>query len=199
MSLEEEMEHYRKPDYAIAPMILNRWSPRAMSGEPLEEETLMSLFEAARWAPSCFNDQPWRFLYARREGPHWEDFFGLLVEANQAWAKQAAVLVVAVSHKVFEYNAKPSPTHTFDTGAAWQNLALEGAHRGLVVHGMAGFDYERAPEVLGLPEDYAVEAMIAIGKPGAKTDLPEALQKKEFPSSRKPIPEFAWEGGFGDK
>ncbi len=199
MSLEEEMEHYRKPDYAIAPMILNRWSPRAMSGEALEEETLMSLFEAARWAPSCFNDQPWRFLYARREGAHWEDFFGLLVEANQAWARQAAVLVVAVSHKVFEYNAKPSPTHTFDTGAAWQNLALQGAHLGLVVHGMAGFDYARAPEVLGLPEDYAVEAMIAIGKPGDKAKLPEALQNKEFPSARKAIPEFAWEGGFGDK
>jgi nitroreductase len=110
----------RKPDHEIEPILLDRWSPRAMSGEEISHEELMRLFEAARWAPSSFNAQQWRALYARRGTEHWQTFFDLLVDANKAWAKNAAVLVVFISRKNFDYNDEPSVTHSYDCGAAWQ-------------------------------------------------------------------------------
>lgn len=189
----------RKAQYPIADIILNRWSPRAMSGEPITDQELMTLFEAARWAPSSFNNQPWRFIYANRSSIHWDKLYNLLVPANQSWAKNAAVLVVIVSHNNFEYNNTPSRTHSFDTGSAWENLALQGHANGLVVHGMEGFDYERAKKELLVPDDYTVEAMCAIGKPGSLDVLPPELQKKEEPSDRKPISELIFEGAFKKK
>ncbi len=186
----------RKPTYPIQPLILHRWSPRAMSGESLSDEELMPLFEAARWAPSSYNGQPWRFLYAKRDTPHWKTFFNLLVEFNQSWCKNAAVLVVVIARKTFEYNNKPCITHQYDTGAAWENLALEGSARGLVVHGMEGFDYKKAQKDLKIPDAYAVLAMAAIGKPAAKENLPENLAKMEVPSDRKPLKEMIMEGEF---
>ncbi len=186
----------RKPDYPIHPLILNRWSPRAMSAEPLSDEELMPLFEAARWAPSCFNNQPWRFIYAKRDTPHFSKFFDLLVEFNQTWCNMAAVLGVIVSEKIFEKTKKPSITHSFDTGAAWENLALEGNSRNLVVHGMQGFDYEKAKDVLKVPDEFEVLAMFAIGKKAPKETLSEELQKKESPSGRKKVSEIAMEGEF---
>lgn len=185
---------HRKSDHPIHPLILNRWSPRAMTGEELPSETLMSLFEAARWAPSSYNNQPWRFLYARRSTPHWDTFFNLLVDFNKSWCDKAAVLGVIVSHKVFERNQKPSPTHAFDTGAAWENLALEGNGRNLVVHGMQGFDYEKARHALHIPAEYEVLAMFAIGKSAPKETLSPDLRTKETPSTRRKVPEFAFEG-----
>ncbi len=186
----------RKPDYEIQPLILNRWSARAMSGEGLSDTELMPLFEAARWAPSSYNNQPWRFVYAKRETGYWEKFLDLLVPGNQAWAKEAAVLIIVVSKKTFDYNGKPSRTHNFDTGAAWENLALEGTSRGLVVHAMQGFDYDRAREVAIIPDDYDVEAMIAIGKPGKKESLPPKLQESESPNDRRSLNEIIKEGKF---
>ena len=180
----------RQSDYPIEPLILNRWSPRAMSGEAMEDEELFPLFEAARWAPSSYNAQPWRFVYAKRETEAWKALFELLVPFNQTWANDAAVLVLISSHTVFESNGKPSPTHSFDTGAAWENLALEGSARGLVVHGMQGFDYDKAKKVCSMPDDFDVEAMVAIGKPGKVSDLPKETQAKESPSSRKPLNEI---------
>ena len=185
----------RTSDYPIQPMILNRWSPRAMTGEALSDEELFPLFEAARWAPSSYNEQPWRFLYAKRETAHFEKFFDLLVEFNKKWCVNAAVLGVIVSHKK-KGNGKPAVTYGLDAGAAWENLALEGTSRGLVVHGMEGFDYEKAAKVLHVPEDYAVLAMFAVGKKAAKETLPEDLREREFPSGRKKIEEFAFEGSF---
>ena len=123
----------------------------------------------------------------------------MLVEGNKIWAKNAAVLVVVISRKNFEYDEKPSPTHIFDTGAAWENLALEGSLRGLVVHGMQGFDYEKARTALTVPDNYEVCAMIAIGKRGNKEDLPKELQKMEKPSDRRPLKEIAIEGTFRGK
>ena len=196
MATAHAVETARKAAFPIHSLILNRWSPRAMTGEPLAADTLKSLFEAARWAPSSYNGQPWRFLYARRGTPAWDRFFSLLVEFNQSWAKNAAALVVVVSRRTFEHNGKPARTHSFDAGAAWENLALEGSSRGLVVHGMEGFDYDRARTVLSIPEEFHVEAMIAIGKPGPIEALPEGLREGEAPSSRKPVEEIAWEGGF---
>jgi hypothetical protein len=131
--LNPEVERTRKLQYEINPLIINRWSPRSMTGENLNDS---ELFEAARWSPSSFNGQPWRFIYARRSTEHWDRLFNLLVESNKVWTKNAAALVVIISRKNFEHNEKPSITHQFDTGAAWQNLALEASSRGIVAHGI---------------------------------------------------------------
>lgn len=186
----------RKSDYKILDILLNRWSPRAMSGKQLSDERLNTLFEAARWAPSSYNNQPWHFIYAKRDTVSWQKLFNLLVPANQSWAKDAAVLMVLISHNTFSYNNKPSRTHTFDTGSAWENLALQGSAMDLVVHGMEGFDYDRAKKDLHIPEDYTVEAMIAVGFPGPVENLPQDLRAREVPSDRKKISEFISEGVF---
>ena len=186
----------RKLEYKCDDIFPKRWSPRAMSGEDLSDEELMILFEAAKWAPSTYNTQPWRFLYAKRGTKEWEKFFNLLAEPNQVWCKNAAVLMVLISNKNFEYNGKPDGTHSLCSGSAWQNIALQASMNDFVTHGMAGFDYEKAKEILKIPDDYNVEMMIAIGKPGKKEDLPEQLQKIEAPSDRKKIKEIAIEGEF---
>jgi nitroreductase len=190
------MQNPRKSRYKINELFINRWSPRAMSGAEISDEELMTLFEAARWAPSSFNGQPWRFLYAKRDTPSWKIFFDLLVPFNQAWTKNAAVLILVITRTTFEWNNKPERTHSFDAGAACENLALQGFLDGLVVHGMEGFDYDRAKEDLDIPEDYHVEAMFAVGKPGAVKNLSPELQERELPSDRKNIEEFAFEGKF---
>jgi nitroreductase len=187
---------FRTPDYPIESIFIDRWSPRAMTGESLTERELLTLFEAARWAPSTYNEQEWRFLYATREGPHWQTFLELLMEANQVWCRHAAVLVVVLSHRVFERNGKINPVHTFDSGAAFENLALQGAVMGLVVHGMAGFDRDKARAALAVPGDYDVEAMVALGRPGDPDQLPPELQAREKPSGRKPVREIIREGKF---
>jgi nitroreductase len=186
----------RTADHPIEPIFLRRWSPRAMSGDALSDAELLTLFEAARWAPSTYNEQEWRFLYAPRDSRHWPAFFDLLADANKTWCLRAGVLVVVLSRKVFERNGKPNPVHTFDTGAAFENLALQGAALGLVVHGMAGFDRARAARDLNVPEHYDVEAMIAIGRPGSVDDLPPELKEREVPSGRKPARELICEGPF---
>lgn len=196
MDIDNEVGKFRKAENGVDPLFVNRWSPRAMSGEAISRAELMRLFEAARWAPSAFNNQPWRFLYAMRDTPDWDTFFGLMVEANQSWAKNAGALLVVVSKKTFDHNGKPSRTHSLDTGSAWMSLALQGTLQGLVVHGMQGFDYDRATTALNVGGEYQVEAMAAIGRPGKKEDLPEATQEREFPSERKPLSEIALEGGF---
>ena len=179
----------RKADHAIEPLLLDRWSPRAMSGEEISQDELMRLFEAARWAPSSFNTQQWRALYARRGTEHWQTFFDLLVDANKMWAKNAAVLVVFISRKLFDHDNEPSVTHSYDCGAAWENFALQGFHQGLVVHGMEGFDQERARKELQIPDEFQVEAMAAVGRPGPKELLPERLQARESPNDRRKVSE----------
>jgi len=186
----------RKADFPIEQLLLDRWSPRAMSGEEISDEELMRLFEAARWAPSSFNAQQWRALYARRGTEHWPRFLELLVEGNKSWAKNAALLVLFVSRTTFEYNGEPSITHSFDTGAAWENFALQGFRQGLVVHGMEGFDYERARLELRIPDQFQIEAMAAVGKPGPKEALPDRLQERESPSDRRKLAESICEGPF---
>ena len=184
----------RKPEHPINPLFLNRWSPRAMSGEPISDAELMALFEAAKWAPSSYNNQPWRFLYAKRDTPQWDIFFGLLGEFNQSWCKNAAALIVVCALKNFTHNGKPSRTHDFDAGAAWMSLALQGSMNGLVVHGMEGFDYDKARTVLKIPEDVDVECMVAVGKPGKRESLPAQLQEREVPSDRKKLKEIVYGG-----
>src|SRR5205085_3830090 len=186
----------REAGYPVDKIFVDRWSPRAMTGEGLPEEELMTLFEAARWAPSSYNNQPWRILYARRDTEHWPLFLGLLVEGNRAWAKDAAALLLFVSKTTFDFNGETYPTYSFDTGAAWENLALQATLKGLVAHGMQGFDYETARKELEVPDNFDVMAMIAIGKRGPKDKLPEDLQNKELPNGRKPLSEIVMEGMF---
>lgn len=186
----------RKADHPIDNLFIDRWSPRAMSGEDIAESDLKVLFEAARWAPSAYNNQPWRILYTHRGSEEWPLFLDLLVEMNKTWARNAAVLMVMVSKTTFDHNGKPSVTHSFDCGAAWASLALQGSLKGYVVHGMQGFDYERARTSLNIPDGYRVEAMAAVGKPGTKETLPEDLQKRESPNDRKKLVETVCEGPF---
>ncbi|MFV8755782.1 nitroreductase family protein [Nannocystaceae bacterium ST9] len=185
----------RTAQHPIEAWFLERWSARALSGEPLAAGELERLFEAARWAPSSMNGQPWRFLYARAGSPAFATFFDLLVPGNQAWCVRASALLVVVSKTTFD-NGNPARTHSFDAGAAWMSLALQGSRMGLVVHGMQGFDYDAARSRLGVPEDHDVECMIAVGKPGKIEDLPEGYRAREQPSDRKPIEAFAFEGAF---
>jgi nitroreductase len=193
--MKDALDH-RKADHPVEPLIVARWSPRAMSGEALTDEEIRTLFEAARWAPSTYNEQEWRFLYARRATPQWQTFFDLLVEGNQAWCDRAALLVVILAHKVFSRNGKPNPVHLFDSGCAFENLALQGTAMGLVVHGMQGFDFDKARTALKVPDDYAVAAMFAAGRPGDPMQLPQHLQEREKPSDRMPVKQIICEGAF---
>lgn len=186
----------RTADHPIDNLFLDRWSPRAMTGEAIPQEELVVLFEAARWAPSSYNNQPWRILYAGRDSKHWAIFFGLLVEFNQSWAKDAGALVLFISRTHFDFNGEPSVTHSFDTGAAWENLALQGWLKGLVVHGMQGFDYDRARAALNIPEGFQVEAMAAIGRPADPASLSDELREKEKPSDRRELEKTICEGPF---
>ncbi|RKP59218.1 nitroreductase family protein [Pararobbsia silviterrae] len=190
----------RIAEHPIEQQFLERWSPRAYAGEPIPEATLKSLLEAARWAPSSYNAQPWRFVYARRDTPHWEQFLGFLNEFNQSWAKNASAIVIVISKTTSlppgGTQEVPWPTHSFDTGAAWGYLALQASLSGWPAHGMVGILKDKIRAELGLPENYAVEAAVAIGKQGDKSILPEGLQQREAPSPRKPLSEVASEGKF---
>ena len=195
MNLQQIAKENRKAETDVNEMFYTRWSPRSMSGETLTKEELLPLFEAAKWSPSSFNEQPWRFVVGLDEQK--DKLMEYLVGFNQQWCKNAAALVVILSHKTFSRNDKPNANHSFDTGAAWMALSLEGARRDLVVHGMAGFDKEKIRAELQIPEEYEIDAMCAIGKLGKKEDLPEGLQDKEIPSQRKAISEIVnFDGSF---
>lgn len=186
-----DIRQYRKAEYPVDDIFINRWSPRAMSGEAVTEQELMPLFEAARWSPSAFNNQSWRFLYSFKGSETWDTFFGLLAEGNQSWVKDAGALVLILSKTTFDHNGKPTATHAFDTGAAWQSFALQGSKNGLVIHGMQGFDYDRARTELGIPDVYEVQAMASVGKPGNPDSLSDKLRDMEKPSGRKAVAEIA--------
>jgi nitroreductase len=186
----------RQAAHPIDSLFLDRWSPRAMTGEPIAEEELLVLFEAAHWAPSSGNSQPWRFLYAHRDTEQWPLFFDLLAEGNRTWCHRAAALIVFISRTTHDQSGRALVTHSYDTGAAWMSFACQGWLRGLVVHGMAGFDYARARTALHVPDDMTVEAMAAVGRPGPKEDLPPQHLQREFPSQRKPIAELVFAGPY---
>ncbi len=185
----------RVADHEIDSLFTHRWSPRAMSGAPLTLEELYRLFEAARWAPSSGNNQPWRFAYAIAGTPHFSAFYDVLEEGNKTWCKRAGALLIVASRTVSD-TGRRARTHSYDTGAAWSNLAHQGTIMKLVVHGMEGFDYERAAAVIRLPKDHQVEAMIAVGHPGKVEELPERYRERETPNNRKPISSFIVEGAF---
>jgi nitroreductase len=197
--IDPEVEKTRNLTYDINPVIVNRWSPRSFVPSEINDKDLFSLFEAARWAPSSSNSQPWRFIYATRNSKNWNPLFNLLVDFNKQWCADASALVVIISRKNFEHNGQPSITHQFDTGAAWENLAIQAVSQGLITHAMAGFDYEKARKDLAVPDDYEVVAMVAIGKRGPKEKLSPELQTREIPNTRKPLSEIVMDGKFGNK
>ncbi|MCW1383566.1 nitroreductase family protein [Novosphingobium sp. KCTC 2891] len=186
----------RTTDRAVSPQFLARWSPRAFDGSAVDEGDLLTLFDAARWAPSAYNYQPWRFVWAQRDDAGWNDLLGLLLPFNAAWAREAGALVFVLSDRQILAPGASEPqeatTASFDAGAAWALLALQAETLGLATHAMAGFDHARAPEVLGAGDRFKVEAAIAIGRRGDKAQLPETLQAREVPSPRKDVHEFAF-------
>jgi nitroreductase len=186
----------RKAEHKILDLILNRWSPRAMTGEKMPQETLNQLFEAARWAPSSYNAQPWRFIYAHKDTEAWHKLYNLQVDFNKQWSKNSSVLVLVLSYKLFDFNKTFNLNHSFDTGSAVENLCLQAYSMNLAVHGMAGFDYEKAREVFNIPQDYNIEAMYAISYPADPKVLPKELQDKEVISQRKSIDKFIFENEF---
>lgn len=190
----------RQTAHPINPVFTQRWSPRAFSGEALSQEQVLTLLEAARWAPSASNVQPWHFVYALRGTSGWQPIFDSLVPANQTWAAHAGAIVVVTSAKERATQAQgelvPNPWHAFDAGAAWMSLALQASLSGLAAHAMGGFDSDKLRQAIGVPASHAIHAVVVVGKQGDKASLPEALQARELPSDRKPLAEVVSEGRF---
>ena len=194
------MKNNRKPEYPVDEIFINRKSARAMSGEAIEHETLMSVFEAARWAPSSWNNQPWRFVYVQRSMPEWDAFYNLLGEFNQVWACKADVLIIVVTKTTFDFNGNPSRTASYDVGTACQNMILQAVSKGLCGVPVEGFDYGAAADMLKLDGEHKVELMWVLGKPGSDEYLPEKNRAREDTySGRKPLSETVFRGSFKDE
>jgi nitroreductase len=193
------MKKTAQSDFPIHSLILERWSPRAFADQPVPTKLLRSLFEAARWAPSSNNEQPWAYLVATKEDrANFEKMLSVLVEFNANWAKSAPVLAIAVSELAFAKNNAPNRNAQYDTGAASLLLSMEATANGLFVHQMAGFDPEKARQVFGIPAGWDAIAALAIGYPGDPDSLPQPLKDREMaPRKRKPLAEFVMAGHWG--
>lgn len=179
-------------------LIQNRWSPRAYTDRKVDRAAIDSLLEAARWAPSCYNEQPWFFLVAAKEdAAEYEKMLYCLVEANQKWARLAPVLMISVAKLFFQKNGKPNRHAQHDVGLASENMALQAAALGLALHQMAGFDVEKTREVYSIPEGYEPMAAIAVGYAGSPDLLPPELAEREkAPRVRRKTEEFAFTGAW---
>lgn len=199
----QKLSNGRAPDYPADLIFVSRWSPRGFAEDQIPEGVLNTFFEAARWAPSAFNSQPWRFLYALRGHSEFERFLSPLIEFNQCWARQAAALIYLLSRKEFTAPGKTIPqfsrTHSFDSGAAWANFANQATAAGWAAHGMSGFDVVKAHTELKVPEGFAVEIAIAVGRKGDGAQLPPGLLQREQPSGRSPVDDFVARGLFPDR
>lgn len=176
-------------NYEIMPEIKNRWSPRAFSPKGVPTEDLMALLEAARYAPSCSNEQPWRFLIADNT-EKLTKMRSVLDEGNQSWANKAPILILLISKKFFEKNGTGNHWQMFDTGTAWGYLSLEAERRGLITHAMGGFDRQKARREFAIPEDLEIITIIAVGYYGDKNELSNFNQGREHPQTRKNIDEL---------
>jgi nitroreductase len=194
-----DVSDFRTADHQIEPIYIERWSPRAFDpAADVPDEILLGGFEAARWAPSSMNAQPWRFIYAKRGEPAWQALFDTTLERAQLWLKNAAAIVYVVSHKQLKIgdNLVPSPTYAFDAGAACQNFMLQISRSGYVAHAAASFDRDKARAALALPETYDPLCVLGVGKQADKSILPPALAEREFPSGRLPVSAIALQGRF---
>ena len=193
-----DVENFRKADHEIDPIYLKRWSPRSFKDQDVSDTILYSLFEAARWAPSAANIQPWRFIFAKTSEDK-DSFLSFINDGNIAWCQHAPVLIAVASQKKFPKGDDLNPTHAFDAGTAWGYLALEAARKGLIAHAMGGFNRAKAKEVLSLPDDFEVHAIVAVGYHGHIDQLDEKYHEREKPSNRKTIEEFIHEGTFKEE
>lgn len=189
---------YRRTDLPVEPCFLARWSPRAFDKTVVPEEDLMTMLEAARWAPSAYNVQPWRFLYALREDEYWLRYLSLLDAFNAGWAKNAGALVFLLSDSLVPESNPPrvSASHSFDTGAAWAHIALQAQMLGYQAHAMGGIYHTKIKELLKIPKRFKVEIGIAIGVVGDPAVLPDELRQREKPSVRKPLETLNHAGYF---
>jgi nitroreductase len=189
----------RIPEADVASLFLDRWSPRSFADRPLTDAQFASLFEAARWAPSCYNDQPALFAIARSA----EDraaYLEALVETNRLWAARAPVLGFVLARRHFAQTGKPNRWAAFDAGAAWMSLALQARALGLYAHAMAGFKVDKAVAVTGIdPERFEVLAALAVGFRDEEAQLPDGPREKEAPNGRRPLAEVLFEGRFQDR
>jgi nitroreductase len=186
-------------DSNLHPLIRQRWSPRAFSEREVSDEDLTTLLEAARWAASASNEQPWRFIVAARENPAaFGRVLSVLVEANQLWAKNASVLIIAVAKKTSSSSGRPNNHAWHDVGLALGNLVLQAEALGLHAHMMAGFDAAKAREVFHIPEDFEATTAIAIGYLKDPSTLPDKLREREIASrARKRLDEIAFGDAWG--
>lgn len=194
------MEKYAITNYPLHDLLHRRWSPRAFDPTPLAAAEVGALLEAARWAPSCFNEQPWSFLVARIQEPdEHARMLSCLTERNQQWAKSAPLLLIAVARATFARNDKPNRHAWHDVGLAAAQLTVQASALGLVVHQMAGIDPERARELYAIPDGYDAATAIAIGRPGDPEALPEDFRTGERAErARKPLREIAFQGRWGE-
>lgn len=184
--------------HPVLDVIRSRWSPAIFSPQTIEPEELLSILEAARWAPSSYNAQPWSFLVARKEQP--EEFarmLSCLVHGNVAWAQHVAVLIVSVAKLQFEHNGSPNRHALHDTGIATGFLMLQAASLGIMAHGMAGFDPAKARELYGIPESHEAVAALGLGYPGDEQGAPEELRKRNARRPRRKLEQFVFAGRWG--
>ena len=186
----------RSTQFEVDPIFVSRWSPRAFDPVAIPEEDVSRMLEAARWAPSAYNIQPWRFVYALREDKNWEEFVSLLNPFNAGWAKDASALFFLVSDTIMPGEGDrpdmPAGTNSLDAGAAWVQLALQASQMGYYAHAMSGIEYDQIHETLQIPERFKIEAAIAVG-----SRIEDGAQKaSEVPSLRKAVEEISFRGRF---
>ena len=185
----------------IAELIAKRWSPRAFdASKPVSQAQIIALLEAARWAPSCFGDQPWRFLVWNKnmDESAWQQAFDCLAPSNQTWVKAAPILMLTCADTLFGHNQQPNRWGQHDTGAAAENLCLQASSMGLAVHQMGGFNSDLAREKFVIPAQYTPMAMLAVGYEGDANNLPDDLKARELAQrKRKPLGELFFDGAWG--
>lgn len=193
------MDKLAETQVPIHELLGKRWSPRAFSPRLVEPEKLLGVFEAARWAASSNNEQPWAFLVATKDDPtNFEALLGVLVEFNRGWARHVPVLILTLAHTEFEKDGKPNRHGFYDLGQAAANLAIQATAAGLMVHPMAGFDVELARTRFSVPAGWEPVSVIALGYPGDPESLPEKLHQRETaPRHRKLLEKFVFLGGWG--
>lgn len=189
----------RQAAYPVEPLFVDRWSPRSFTGEPVPDAVLQTAFEAARWAPSASNVQPWRFLVSRHGDANWETYVGLLAARNALWASRASALIVILSYRFVERRGEvvENGSHSFDAGAAWTNFAHQALLLGWHTHGIGGFDREAARERLQIPEEFAIETIVALGRIGGLETLHADFHANEAPNGRRPLDETVFAGRLG--
>lgn len=186
----------REFNFDIIDEIKNRWSPRAFSNEEIKKEDLLAILEAARYAPSCFNEQPWKFVLSY-ETDDANLIRSIIVDSNRLWADKAPAFISILTKKKFDLNGKDNAWAKFDAGTAWGYLSLEAEKRGLITHAMGGFKSDIAKERLNIPDEYELIAVVAVGKLGNRDELAtDSLKEQEEPGSRRALKEIYIEGKF---